>query len=50
MQMMYLDIGGHVEEWHIPSALTIANTDCGMAEHSTSDSLGDISWVQKATL
>jgi len=38
------------EEWHIPGkALLIANTERRMTEYSTSDSLGDVSWVQKAT-
>ena len=32
------------------SALPIANMDRRTTERSTSDSLGDISWVQKATL
>jgi len=32
------------------SALPIANTDCRTTERSTSGSLGDISWVQKAAL
>jgi len=52
-------IHGRVEEWHIPgkqqvtnvaSALPIANTDDRMTERSTLDSLGDVSWVQKAAL
>ena len=30
------------------SALPIANTDCRTTECSTSDSLGDVSWIQKA--
>ena len=32
------------------SALPIANTDRTTTERSTSDSLGDVSWIQKATL
>ena len=32
------------------SALPIANTDCRMTECLTSDSLGDVSWIQKAAL
>jgi len=32
------------------STLPVANTDHGMTERSTSDSLGDVSWVQKAAL
>jgi len=32
------------------SALPIANTSNRMAERSTSDSLGDVSWIQKAAL
>jgi len=32
------------------SALPIANTDRRTTEHSTSDSLGNISWIQKAAL
>jgi len=32
------------------SALLIANTDHRMTERSTSDSLGDVSWIQKAAL
>jgi len=32
------------------SALLIANTDRRTTERSTSDSLGDISWIQKAAL
>ena len=49
MQWCTWTFGGCVEEWHIPrittSVLPIANTDHGMTEHLTSDSLGDISWV-----
>jgi len=47
-------VPGRVEEWHIPrkaaSTLLIANTDCGMTERSTLDSLGNVSWIQKAAL
>ena len=43
---MWYDIPGRVEEWHIP----IANTDRRTTERSTSDSLGDVSWIQKAAL
>jgi len=32
------------------SALLIVNKDCRMTEHLTSDSLGDVSGMQKATL
>ena len=32
------------------NALPIANTDRRTTEHSTSDSLGNISWIQKAAL
>ena len=54
MQWHTWTLGGCVEEWHIPrktvSALLITITDCRTMEHLTSDSFGDISWVQKATL
>jgi len=50
---MCSDVPGHVKEWHIPgktaSALPIANMDRKTTEHSTSDSFGNVSWVQKAT-
>jgi len=46
------DRPGCVEEWHIPgktvSALPIANMDRRTTKCATSDSLGDVSWVQKA--
>jgi len=54
---MYLDIsilGGHVEEWHIHRCnrkhivCYQLHPQKHMTEWSTSDSLGDISWVQKA--
>ena len=32
------------------SMLLIANMDCGMTERLTTDSLDDVSWVQKAAL
>ena len=55
--MRYLDVGwtcggvAHSQKnckW--VSALPIANTDHGTTKHSTSGSLGNISWVQKAAL
>jgi len=49
------DLPGRVEEWHIPGkitsdALVITNTDHRTTEHSISDSVGDLSWVQKVPL
>ena len=52
--MMYLDVwrsGTFPEEQQVSEcAVPIANTDRRMTEHSTSDSLGDVSWIQKAAL
>ena len=56
--IMCNDVAGRVEEWRsgtFPekpqvSTLLIANMDHRMIERSTSDSLGDVSWVQNATL
>jgi len=41
-----------VEEWHFPdkeqvSTTPIANTNCRKIERLTSDSLDDVSWIQK---
>jgi len=51
--MTYLDVwrsGTFPENSKKASALPIANTDGRMTERSTSDSLGDVSWIQKAAL
>ena len=50
--MTYLDVwrSGTYPEKSQASALPIANTDCRTTENSTSDSLGDVSWIQKADL
>ena len=47
--MMYLDVwrSGRFLENPQVSALPIANKDHRTTEHSTSDSLGNVSWVQK---
>ena len=52
--MTYLDVrrSGTFLEKQQESECTvpIAYTDRRMTEHSTSDSLGDVSWIQKAAL
>jgi len=50
--MTYLDVWrtGTFLEKQQGSALLIANTDHRTNEHSTSDSLGGVSWIQKAAL
>jgi len=50
--MTYLDVwrSGTFPEKQQVSALPIANTDHRTTERSTSDSLGDVSWIQKAAL
>jgi len=50
--MMYLDVWrtGTFPEKQQGSVVVIANTGRRMTEHSTSDSLHDISWIQKAAL
>ena len=53
MQWLTWTCGGmaHSQKKHKEaSALPITNTDRRTTKHSTSGSLGDISWVQKATL
>jgi len=49
------DIPGHVEEWHIPRKaaskwVCYRSPTRTVTECSTSDSLGDVSWIQKAAL
>jgi len=44
--MTYLDVWRQ-DTFQQVSALPITNTDHKMTECSTSDSLGDISWIQK---
>jgi len=51
------DVPGRVEEWHNPGkTVSECTTDRKhrpynrTTEHSTSDSLGNISWIQKAAL
>jgi len=50
--MMYLDVwrSGTFPEKQQGSALPIANMDHITNERSTSDSVSDVSWIQKATL
>jgi len=50
--MTYLDVwrSGTIPEKQQASALPIANIDHRMTECSTSDSLGNVSWIQKAAL
>jgi len=51
--MMYLDVGGVAHSWKScksVSVLPIANMNRRMIERSKSDSLGNVSWVQKAAL
>jgi len=49
-------VPGHVEEWHIPEKSQVSecatnkSTNGRITKCSTSDSLGDVSWVQKAAL
>jgi len=50
---MYLDVwrsGPFPKKKKKVSALLITNMDCRMTERSTSDSLDEVSWIQKATL
>ena len=42
--------GGVAHSRKCSECTTIANTDHTMTEHSTSDNLADVSWIQKATL
>jgi len=42
-------VSGTFLEKQQTSTLPIANTDCRTTECSTSDSLGDVSWIQIAT-
>jgi len=50
--MMYLDVwrSGTFLEKQQASVLLIANMDHRTIECSTSESLGDVSWIQKAAL
>jgi len=50
--MTYLDVwkSDTFPEKQQVSVLLIANTDSGTTEHSTSDSFGNVPWIQKAAL
>ena len=51
--MTYLDVwrsGTFPEKQQVSECTTDCNTDGRTTERSTSDSLGDVSWIQKAAL